>query len=57
MTREEADKDVHIQLTLFRVAEKEYEEARKRMNHREAEYMKALQRRRETASRALGGET
>lgn len=57
MTRQEADKDVHIQLTLFRVAEKEYEEARKRMNHREAEYMKALQRRRETASRALGGET
>ena len=47
MTKQEADKDVHIHLTLFRAAEKDYEEAKDRMNQRWAEYMKALQRRRE----------
>lgn len=57
MTRQEAEEDVRIQAALLRVALKDREKAHKRANHREAEYMKALQRRRETASRALGGET
>ena len=47
MTKQEADKEAHIQEALYRVADQEYVKARDNARHRLMEWMKALQKRRE----------